>query len=184
MSTKAQEGVARSYARALFSLAKERRLIESVTTDLQTIREQVAGDAVLRAFFARPWVAAGGKRAVAADVAAKLNLSPLMQDFLALVAARGRVDHLEAIADAYRGLVDDEVGRVRARVRTAVPLTQDERTTLAARLGRAFGGHQVVIDEVVDRNLLGGFVAESGSLVVDGSLDGQLDRLRERLARG
>ena len=50
---------------------------------------------------------------------------------------------------------------------------------LSERLGK-----QVVIDEVLDKNLLGGFVAEIGSLNVDGSLDGQLARLRERLARG
>ena len=40
------------------------------------------------------------------------------------------------------------------------------------------------MEEIVDKNLLGGFVAEIGSLVVDGSLDGQLARIRERLAKG
>jgi F-type H+-transporting ATPase subunit delta len=73
---------------------------------------------------------------------------------------------------------------VRARVRTAVPLTDADRSALAARLQRALGGKQVIIEEVVDRNLLGGFVAEIGSLVVDGSLDGQLARMRERLVKG
>jgi F0F1-type ATP synthase delta subunit len=42
----------------------------------------------------------------------------------------------------------------------------------------------VLVEEVVDKNLLGGFVAEIGSLVVDGSLDGQLARMRERLVKG
>ena len=101
-----------------------------------------------------------------------------------LVAVQGRADHLGAIAETYRTLLDTERGRVRARVRTAVPLTEADRAALGARLGRALGGKQVVIDEVVDRNLLGGFVAEIGSLNVDGSLDGQLARLRQRLARG
>jgi F0F1-type ATP synthase delta subunit len=43
---------------------------------------------------------------------------------------------------------------------------------------------KVTIDAVVDKDLLGGFVAEIGSVIVDGSLAGQLARLRERLARG
>jgi len=73
---------------------------------------------------------------------------------------------------------------VRARVRTAVPLTEAERTALRERLGRAMGGKQVVLEEVVDDRLLGGFVAEVGSFIVDGSLDGQLARLRDRLATG
>ena len=111
-------------------------------------------------------------------------MSTLARDFLALVAAQGRVDHLETITAAYRELDDEAAGRVRARVRTAVPLSEAERSALAGRLGRVVGGKQVVLEEVADRELLGGFVAEVGSLLVDGSLDGQLARLRHRLEHG
>ena len=68
-------------------------------------------------------------------------------------------------------------------MRTAVALTDDEKRWLAARLGQALG-KQVVLEETVDPSLLGGFVAQVGSYVLDGSLDGQLARMRERLARG
>jgi F-type H+-transporting ATPase subunit delta len=69
-------------------------------------------------------------------------------------------------------------------VRTAVPLTDGDRSALTAKLSSALESKQVVLDEVTDRSLLGGFVAEIGSLIVDGSLDGQLARLRHQLARG
>ena len=114
----------------------------------------------------------------------RLELSQLGRDVLALIAAQGRADHLHAITEAYRQMLDAERGRVRARVRTAVPLTESDRTALAARLATALGGKQVTIEEVVDTNLLGGFVAEIGSLIVDGSLNGQLARMRERLVKG
>jgi F0F1-type ATP synthase delta subunit len=65
-----------------------------------------------------------------------------------------------------------------------VPLSEAERSALAGRLSRALGGKHVVLEAVADRKLLGGFVAEVGSLLVDGSLDGQLARLHQRLARG
>jgi hypothetical protein len=73
---------------------------------------------------------------------------------------------------------------VRPHVRTAVPLTDEERGVLSAKLGRALGGRQVMLTEVVDRAILGGFIAESGSVVLAGSLEGQLDRMRRRLASG
>jgi len=107
-----------------------------------------------------------------------------VRDFVGLVAAHGRGDVLPEIGDAYRALVDADLNRARARVRTAVPLTDAEKGSLAERLGTALGGKRVTVDEVVDQNLLGGFVAEIGSLLVDGSLDGQLARLKERLGRG
>src|SRR5438067_2043384 len=98
-------------------------------------------------------------------------------------AAQGRADHLEAIVAAFRELHDAAEGRVRARVRTAVQLNDAERSALTGRLSRALGGKHVVLEEVADRELLGGFVAEVGSLLVDGSLDGQLARMHRRLAQ-
>jgi len=76
-----------------------------------------------------------------------------------------------------------ERGQVRAQVRSAVALGEAERRQLAARLAR-IAGKEVLVEARVDTSLLGGFVAQIGSLVVDGSLDGQLARLRERLVRG
>jgi F-type H+-transporting ATPase subunit delta len=75
------------------------------------------------------------------------------------------------------------LGRVRAAVRTSVALTDDEKKQLTTRLGRALG-KQVIVEQTVDSSLLGGFIAQVGSLILDGSLDGQLARMRERLARG
>lgn len=181
---KSSPATARSYAKALFSLAKERDQTEAIARELATVTAQVTHESALADFFARPWVAAAAKKTVAAEVAARLEVSTLTRDFLALAAAQGRADHLEAIAAAYRELMDAEQGIVRARVRTANPLDDAARATLASRLGRALQGKRVVIEEVVDESLIGGFVAEIGSLIVDGSLNGQLARMRARLAAG
>ena len=174
---------ARSYAKALYELARERSQAERIGAELAEVEQLVREDAELAHFFARPGVSAAAKRSAADEIAQRLGVGKLMRDFVGLVAAHGRGNLLPEIGDAYRALVDADLNRVRARVRTAVPLTEAEKTSLAARLGTALGKH-VTVNEVVDQNLLGGFVAEIGSLIVDGSLDGQLARLRERLARG
>jgi len=194
-------GAARSYAKALHDLARERGQAEAVGVELAQAVELVRGDAALAHFFARPGVSAAAKRGAADEIAQRLGVGTLVRDFLGLVAAHGRAEILPEIGDAYGALVDADLNRARARVRTTVPLTDAERTALASRLGTALGGKlgsampqggpaargepvKVVLDEVVDKDLLGGFVAEIGSLIVDASLDGQLARLRERLARG
>ncbi len=179
---KHQQGVAKSYAKALFELARERQQADQIGGELQRAATIFAGDPELVAFFGRPWVAAATKKSTAAELAGRLDVVPLTRDFLALVAAQGRTDHLEAIAAAYRDLLDADHGRVRARVRTSVALTAEERQALSARLSRALGGQQVLLEEEVDPALLGGFVAEVGSLVLDGSLDAQLARIHQRLA--
>jgi F-type H+-transporting ATPase subunit delta len=183
------QGAAKSYARALFELATERGQAYTTGLELGQVADLLEREHALRDFFGRPWVAATVKRNAAAELAARIGLSSLLKDFLALVASHGRVAALPAMAAAFRELSDAAAGRVRARVRTAVPLTDPERKTLASKLARALEQERgirvsVVLDETVDANLLGGFVAEVGSLVVDGSLDAQLARLRQQLVRG
>jgi F0F1-type ATP synthase delta subunit len=63
-------------------------------------------------------------------------------------------------------------------------LTDGERRALSERLAGEMNGKHVLLEEQVDHDLLGGFVAEIGSYIVDGSLEGQLARIHERLARG
>ena len=174
----------RPYARALHDLAKERQQTEAVGRDLDLMAATVAREAGLRDFFGRPWVSTASKRAAGMEIATRLELSPLVRDFVGLVARQGRAQHLDAIAQAYRGMVDEDLRRVRARVRTAVPLGGPEREALRARLEQMMSGQQVLVEEEVDPALLGGFVAEIGSYILDGSLDGQLARIGERLARG
>jgi F-type H+-transporting ATPase subunit delta len=177
-------GAARSYAKALYELARERSQAERIGAELSEAVDLVRTDPELAHFFARPGVSGAAKRAAADEIAQRLGVGKLVRDFLGLVAAHGRAAILPEIGEAYRVLVDAELNRARARVRTAVPLTDEERSNLASRLGAALGGKRVAVEDVVDQHLLGGFVAEVGSLIVDGSLDGQLARLRERLARG
>lgn len=175
-------GAARPYARALHDLARERGEVDTVLRELDAFVAVLAGAPALREVLGRPWVPAAVKRDLAVEVARRLGVSALTRDFLGLVARHGRAAQVEAIAGAYRALVDEALGRARARVRAAVPLTEDERAQLRARLARALGVQDVLLEEVVDPALLGGFVAEVDSYIVDASLDGQLARLRARLA--
>jgi F-type H+-transporting ATPase subunit delta len=173
---------AKAYARALFAIAKERGQTAEIAADLERAVAVLVEAPEIRGLLARPWLAPAAKRAAAIELATRTGLGPLARDFLALVASQGRLAELESIAAAYRDLVDADLGRVRARVLTAVPLTDAERAQLAARIATQLGAREALVEERVDESVLGGFVAQVGSLVLDGSLSGQLARLRERLA--
>ena len=181
---KAPPAAVKPYARALYELARERRQTDAVARDLGAMVELLERDAELRDFFGRPWISAAAKREAAVTIAARLELSPLVRDFIGLVARAGRAGDLDAIVEVFGGMVDEHLGRVRARVRTRVPLTEGERNALRSRLASVTGARQVIVEEQVDDDLLGGFVAEIGTYIVDGSLDGQLARIGQRLKQG
>jgi F-type H+-transporting ATPase subunit delta len=180
---KQHAAVARRYARALHDLAAEARRAEPVAEELAGFEQLLGRDRELREVLLRPWVKASTKRAIVLEVASRLDVSPLTRNFLALVAQRRRLDALGEILEAYRARVDEAAGRIRARVRSAAPLADGERAALRERLGRRLG-KTVLLDTEVDPALLGGFVAEVGSQVLDMSVAGQLSALGERIIKG
>ena len=175
---------ATAYAKALFAVAKEQGCAEVVSRELGEVTATFEQDEKLRDLFARPWIAPSTRRAVATEIAERSHLSKLTTQFVALIAERRRSDDLEAIEEQYQRLLDADLGRALVQVRSAVPLTDAQRAILSRTLAPALGGRQAVFEEVVDHALLGGFVVESGSVVLDGSLEGQLERLRRHLASG
>ncbi|MFQ5897138.1 MAG: ATP synthase F1 subunit delta [Candidatus Methylomirabilia bacterium] len=180
---KRREATAKRYVRPLLVLASEAGAIEPVGKELEQACQTIFAHRDLVELLLRPWVEGELKRAVVGEVARRLDSSALVRDFLGLLAVRGRVDHLPEIVQVYQQLADEALGRARATVRSSVALNEEERRALGAELGRRIGKH-VLVESVVDDTLLGGFVAHVGSLVLDASLEAQLARLRERLARG
>ncbi len=180
---RSRERTARRYAKALYDVAREAGTTEAVGQEIEQVATVLARDAAAHDVLTRPWIKPADRRGVAMAIAQKVGTRKLVQDFVGLVAERGRADHLPEIVAAYRTLVDAELGRARAQVRTAVALTAGEKQQLSGKLERALG-KRIILEEQVDAALLGGFVAQVGSLILDGSLDGQLARMRQRLARG
>jgi F-type H+-transporting ATPase subunit delta len=180
---RAQEGTARRYAKALHAAAADAGAGEATGREIAAFLDVLQANQQAVDVLTRPWIKPKDRRAAALTLARQAGCGKLAQDFVALVAERGRLDHLAAIAAAYQDLADAALGRVRAQVTTAVALTATEKDQLERHL-QAELGKQIILEESVDTNLLGGFVARIGSLILDGSLDGQLARMRERLVRG
>jgi F-type H+-transporting ATPase subunit delta len=178
-----REVIAKRYARALFLLAREAGVEARAGQELQAASEIIASHRELKDFLLHPWIQGATKKSAVAAIAERAQCSRLVTDFLGLLALRGRMDHLSEIMDVYQHLLDEAQGQARAEVRSAVALRDEERQALSRGLSRAVGRH-VLVEDTVDPTLLGGFVARIGSLVLDGSVEGQLARLRERLVRG
>ena len=179
-----QRKLAARYARVLFSLARERGETSVISRDMATLVSIYLGSPALREFLARPSLPPAAKRAVATEIGRRSGLSKLTLDFFALIVERGRAPLVAVMADKYEQLVDADLRRLRARVRSAITLDGDERERLRGTLTKRFQVDDVVLEEVVDPTLLGGLVVETDTMIVDASLSRELDALRRRLAIG
>jgi F-type H+-transporting ATPase subunit delta len=100
-----------------------------------------------------------------------------------LLRRKGRLGLGPSIASYFTELWDEERGIERAVVRTAVPIGDAERETIAAQLSQA-SGRQVQLEAEVDPSLIGGAVIRVGDRLIDGSTRTRLRALRTRLEQG
>jgi F-type H+-transporting ATPase subunit delta len=172
--------IARRYAKALFSLALETGSVESWNESLQALRRAVETAPELRDVLENPAYDREQRRAVATRLSGSLKLDAAPANLLFLLGDRNRLSSLCDVVAAFRELADQELGRLRARVTSAVPLDDAAVQAIAARLSDSTK-KQVVVERAVDPAILGGVVAQVGSFVYDGSLRAQLEDLRQTL---
>jgi F-type H+-transporting ATPase subunit delta len=174
--------IARRYAKALFDLAVEAGKVDAWAGTLVSLRAASDASPELRDLLENPVYTREQRQALAARLGASLGLDAELRSLLALLADRNRLAYLGGISDVFGRLADQKMGRVRARVTSAVPLTEAEASALAGKMAAATGA-TVLVERTVDPSLLGGVVAEVESLVYDGSLRSQLETLRQVLKR-
>lgn len=172
--------VSRRYAKALFSLAKGSDRLEPTADELLRLARAAANPA-LEPVLKSPLLSVSRRNQLATTLIEDLQLSDLLTRFVRLLADRQRLGELPGIADFYLQLLDDEKGRVRLGVRTAVALTDAQQKQLVDTFAR-LTGKDVIPTITVDAELLGGVVAEVEGKVYDGSVRTQLDRIADDLA--
>jgi F-type H+-transporting ATPase subunit delta len=172
--------VAAVYAKALLGAAEAAGKTDDAVEELNTfITAALDAFPDLEAVLASALVAYEDK-AKLLDRAFGQRLSPLVLNFLKVVARHGRLDIVRAIAAEVAKLYDQLRGRVRVQLSTAAPLGERFSHNLAANLHKLLGA-QPEIESAVDPELIGGIVLRVGDTVYDGSLARQLDQVREQM---
>jgi F-type H+-transporting ATPase subunit delta len=172
--------IGRRYDKALFALAVDQNRVEPWSDSLQALKASIAGSAELRDVLQNPVYSKEQRRSVAAKLAAALKLDAEPANLLQLLADRNRLVQIDAVAVYFGELADAKLGRIRARVTTATAIDAAELKAIADRLGAATQA-TVLVEHVVATAIVGGVVAQIGSVVYDGSLRTQLEQLKTSL---
>lgn len=168
----------RTYARALFEAAQEQERLEAVGEELGDLVAAVRDVPELRNLLENPQLDPAAKRAAIGDLLA--DADEVVRNFVLLLAEKGRAGQLEEIAAEFDELVAREEGRLNVELTTAFELSDEEARSILDRI-EAASGRSVEATRRVDPALVGGIVLQAGSLRLDASVRGRLDRLRREL---
>jgi ATP synthase F1 delta subunit len=169
----------RLYAKALFEAAEDSGRVDAVQRDLGEFADAVEASPELSAFLANPQVDPAAKVGVLGELSE--GSDELVHNFLRLIAAKGRAGQIPGIRDEFQALVDRAQGRVAVELTTAFELSDDEAASIVAQIEQS-SGRKVEATRKVDPELVGGMILQAGSLRVDASVRGRLERLRHELA--
>jgi F-type H+-transporting ATPase subunit delta len=169
--------LAERYAKALFDIADERRAFDEVATDLRQLRAMLGASGDLMRLVRSPILSRLDQARAVAALAQRAELSPLIRDFLAVVARNRRLFAVPAMIDAFLAMLAARRGEVTAEVVAAQPLTEAQLDALSGHL-RHTVGRRVFVDARVDPRLIGGMIVKVGSRMVDASVESKLRRLQ------
>jgi len=174
--------VVNTYARAFADVVIGSRLDAARTlAEAQQIAALVDQSKELREVWDNPSIAAEQKRAVLDAIVQRAGISRPVRNFVAVLIDKGRTRFLSEIVKQFAHDLNDRLGIAEAEVTTARELSAQERAELESDLSRVTGK---AIRAKYEQNpaLLGGAIARVGSTVYDGSVKGQLERIRQLLA--
>lgn len=173
-------GVATTYAEALYEAASNAGTVDGVSTDVAGFAEALEGSPELRSVLSNPEIPIGAKKtAVSALVS---GADPLVENFLQVLLDRGRIHEFGEIATAFQERVARAQERLEVEAITAIPLPEDLRARIIARIQEKTGS-AVSLTESVDPEIVGGLVLHVGGVVVDGSVRHRIEQLRGVLQR-
>jgi F-type H+-transporting ATPase subunit delta len=173
-------GIAQRYALALFELSKDAKALTALETDLDLLSGALSESRDLRSMIGSPLLGREDQSRAIAAVAAKLGLSKLMSNTLALMASKRRLFVVPQLLSDLRTRIAAEKGEVTADVTSATKLTAAQASKLAEAL-KAKVGKDIKLNATVDESLIGGLIVKLGSVMIDTSVKARLAALQNAM---
>jgi F-type H+-transporting ATPase subunit delta len=169
------------YARALADVVFSMKLDPNRTlSEVESLQQLVHDNVELRRVWEDPSIPAEQKRALLDALVQRLGSSQQVRNFFAVLMDHRRIAQLDDIVAEFQHEINNRLGFAEAEVSTARVLTEAEKREIESQISQ-LTGKRVQARYVIDPKLLGGAVVQLGSTIYDGSVHGQLQRIREEL---
>jgi F-type H+-transporting ATPase subunit delta len=174
--------IASRYARALVEVVLEQKIDPS--TAVQQVNDMVGSVGAsdqLRMVWESPAIPAAQKRSLLDVIVGQSGTLRPIRNFFAILIDHGRIPMLAQIARQFETELNTQLGFVEADVTSSRQLSAEEKQGLESQVER-LTGKKVRARYGTNAELLGGALVRVGSTIYDGSIRGQLQKLKEQLS--
>jgi len=167
-----------AYAKSLLELANEQNQAEAINNDLAALGEALGSDPSFGHFLRSPSVSDSDRLNVLKKATG--GASPLLNNFLGVLAAHGRLGILPDVAEAYDELLGEQLGKIEVDVTVAQKLSPEQLEQARQKVSQALK-KDAVIHQYVDDSIVGGLILRVQDQLIDASVRSQLRAMREQL---
>lgn len=171
--------VAKRYAVALFEICKEKNNLDTVVEEARTVTEVFSTNTELLSFLKHPKISFQQKKQLLSE--AFTSISSEFKNTLMLMVESKRLDEIAQMAENFVELSNEAKSVADAQVYTTRALTDAEREAVSAAFAPKVGKKSLRIENIVDRDIIGGMKLRIGNRIFDGSISGKLSRLERQL---
>tara|TARA_B100000700_G_C14893598_1_gene783908 strand:- start:52 stop:600 length:549 start_codon:yes stop_codon:yes gene_type:complete len=170
------------YAEAFLQVAESRNEVDEVINQSKSILELWNASPEFRNSMGSPVLEVESKKAVLEKLFSN-DLTPSFLNLLKLLADRNRIGLLDSVLERLLELFREQRNIALATVTSASELNEDQQKELLKKVQDLAGTDNLELNLKVDPDLIGGFIVNVGSKVIDASLAGQVRRLGLALAK-
>ena len=163
------------YAKAVLALATEQKKADVVNKDMKLIASTIADNSDLSSMLTNAVVKVDAKKKVLLAVFPKLN--NISKGLFDILISNKRIDILNEVAIKYSTLFDELNVKEVAVVTTAFPMTNDLEINVLSKI-KELTNKAVELENIVDENILGGFILRIGDKQYDASVSNKLNKLK------
>jgi F-type H+-transporting ATPase subunit delta len=166
------------YAKSLINLAQEQKNLEEVYKDVRFLERVCNSNRDFVNVLKSPIIKPDKKYAIISSIT-KGNISELTNSFLRLLSIKGRELNLPEIIGAFIEQYNTIKGIKKAKLTTAVPISNEIKSSFMSKL-KTNGVNLVDLEEVVNPEIIGGFVLETEGKLVDASIARDLREVKKQ----
>ncbi len=168
---------ARAFADAVFEMKADPKAVVSELNDMVALAK---ANVALQRIWANPSIPADQKRRLLDSLASRANFSKPVRNFIAVLIDHRRIEQLPEITREVESELDARLGFAEAEITSSRELSEAEKSALEVRVS-SMTGKKVRARYAIDHKILGGAIVRLGSTIYDGSVRGQLRRMKEQL---
>ena len=165
------------YASALYELAAEKKLVDSVLNDLSNLKNILKDNKELSLVVKSPLISSSDKQNIFETLLMKINANELTNTFIKVIEKNKRFSNLASIITQFININSQKRGDVIADITSADELNDDQKNNITNQL-KSILGDKLSLSFDVDKNIMGGLIVKVGSKMIDTSLANKINKLK------